>query len=85
MVESTKLLSQVLDHVLNYHLSDDHQQEDEERRRGREEEEELQLGRTINSLMDAAEAEAQKWGVSTSNNIVISYRSVSVKPDFDMF
>lgn len=84
VVESTKLLSRVLDHVLKYHLSDDHQQEDEGQRQREEEEEELQLHRTIDSLINAAEAEAQKWGISIDDQAVISYRLVSAEHNFGM-
>lgn len=84
MVESTKLLSQVLAHVLKYRLSDDHQQEDEGQRQREEEEEELQLHRTIDSLINAAEAEAQKWGISIDDQAVISYRLVSAEHNFGM-
>lgn len=80
VVESTKLLSRVLDHVLKYRLSDDdHQQEDEGQRQREEEKEELQLHRTIDSLIKAAEAEAQKWGISIDDQAVISYRLVSAE------
>ena len=76
MVEGTKLLSQVLDHVAAYHLSNDNQRGDETQRQLQEEEDELQLSHTITSLITAAEVEAERWGISTGDQIVIGYRSV---------
>lgn len=76
MVESTKLLSQVLDHVAAYHLSKDNQRGDEAQRQLQEEEDELQLSHTMTSLITAAEVEAERWGISTGDQIVIGYRSV---------
>ena len=75
MVEGTKLLSQVLDHVAAYHISNDNQR-DETQRQLQEEEDELQLSHTITSLITAAEVEAERWGISTGDQIVIGYRLV---------
>ncbi|RFU31687.1 hypothetical protein B7463_g4642, partial [Scytalidium lignicola] len=67
--ESTDLLGQVLDCV---------SWQDDIRQQHQLEERIVQLDRTINSLITAAEVEAKKWNVPINNELAISYSAMMI-------
>ncbi|QYT03038.1 Zn(2)-C6 fungal-type domain-containing protein [Trichoderma simmonsii] len=80
IAQATRLLGKVLRHTSNSYCSEmnlrAHGLELESPLRQRQEKESSQLGRTIASLIDAAETEARKWAVPIEEQLMICYSSL---------